>query len=232
MIPAINLRSRSDLARSCSAVHRQLSSLADAASSLQERLERLELEFLQLMQPLGLLNSMQAQSVCFGPGPKQLLESRRALREKARQGVESAKIVPQRNGAGVLHLDGKEVVRLSPELTALATVLTDREGKSTDEFVPWRTLPAVRSALGVLTHKEFSKKAVHQLIHRLKKALAEKGAKSFLFLRHVQPSIGLSFCVAAKRAGCDFAGYRKAVAGQFAGLRKSKKGQRIVPGRI
>ena len=98
--------------------------------------------------------------------------------------------------------------------------------------MPWRTLPEVRSALQALTGKEFSKKAVHQLIHRLKKALAERGQSRFLFLVMSNRQFGLSFCVAAKRAGRDFAGYRKAVAGQFAGVRKSKKGQRIVPRRI
>lgn len=182
MLPAFNPHSRSDLIRACRTVHRQLSSLVDAASSIQEQLEHLEWEYLQLMQKLGLLTSMQAQSTIVASGPKQPRESRQALQEKARQGVDSVKVVPQARGTGILFLNGKEVVRLSPELVALTTVLTNRAGDSPDELVPWRTLPEVRSTLQALTGKEFSKKAVHQLVHRLRKALATTKQNPFLIM--------------------------------------------------
>ena len=182
MIPAFSPHSRSDLIRLCGTVHRQLSSLVDAAASLQEHLERLEWEYLQLMQKLGLLTSMQARSVTVAPGPKQPRESRRALQEKALQGVDSVKVVSETRGAGILYLNDKEVVRLSPELAALTTVLTNRAGESPDELVPWRTLSEVRSALQALTGKVFSRKAVHQLVHRLRKALTVSKQNRFLVM--------------------------------------------------
>jgi hypothetical protein len=179
MTPQHNHLPLPELARQCAAFHKKLSCLVDDLSSLEERSGRLELEYLQLVEKMGMLPAVQACTALAGKAGTRSPDSRRMMQKKAAEGVGSLKLVAQAGGAVLAQLDGRAGMRLPPELAVLLAVLTEEGGGSPDHLVPWRSQETVKGAMLSRTGKKFSKKAVHQLVYRLRELLAAHGENRF-----------------------------------------------------
>ena len=179
MTPLPNHLPLPELVRLFAACLKELSTQVDIVASVEERLSRLELELLQMAEKMGILPAVQAQAALAG---KQSRDARRKMEMKAAEGVGSLKLVAQAGGAVLAQLDGRSGIRLPLELAALLAVLSAQSGSSPDHLVPWRSQETVKEAMLSRTGKKFSKKAVHQLVYRLREVLAAHGENRFFVM--------------------------------------------------
>jgi len=106
-------------------------------------------------------------------------ERRRLQKEQARHGAISMNIVPQADDHALLEIDGRPGVLLPQSLAALARVLTADGGAKADQFVGFKSFLAIQSALKEQTGKSLGKKAIKELVLRLRDLLETHGESRY-----------------------------------------------------
>jgi DNA-binding winged helix-turn-helix (wHTH) protein len=165
------------------AIFRQhLFKFVEDMSKAEERLDALYYDFCEIIKVLGIDLPATTKSTTCGIKRGQLTEHELGLKRRAAEGVTSVKLIPQADGSKIAHLDGDAGVSLTPSLAALLEVLAADKGKSPDHLVSWKALPEILEGLKIRTGKNFTKKAVRQLVHRLRNQLKHHGENHFYVL--------------------------------------------------
>jgi hypothetical protein len=151
-------------------------------SKAEERLDALYCDFCDIIKAFDFNLPDTTKSTRRRGAMEELSEQERILKWKAAEGAGAIKWIPQPDGSQIVHLDDGAGVPLTRNLTVLLEVLAADTGKSPDHLVSWKTLAEILDGLKSRTGKDFTKKAVRQLVLRLRKRLKRHGANHFYVL--------------------------------------------------
>ena len=131
------------------------------------------------------------------PAPPPLhkpLESSLLLELAAQSGVPKLEIKCLVTGEAMVRVDGGKAFRLSATLASLLAALSLDNGKDDGEFVGWKTMLEVIARLQKQLGRAFTPHAIHQLVSRLRMALAIRGGVN-PFLVQTHRELGLRFAL-------------------------------------
>lgn len=97
------------------------------------------------------------------------------LRHLAEAGAASLEIHPRPDGTADVRVDGGKQFNLPPNLADLMTALSIDNGAGDDGFVGWKTSKEIAEYLAKQSGKSVSKRAITQIVYRLRKELFDRG---------------------------------------------------------
>jgi DNA-binding response OmpR family regulator len=110
-------------------------------------------------------------------------------------GAFSVELDSRADGSAVVWIDGKEFT-LSPTLADLLVILYEDTGRSTDDFIGWKSINEIARLLKKKTGRQFTKHVVTQNVHRLRQELLKAGVDPDLV--QTNRRCGLRFAVRRK----------------------------------
>ncbi len=130
--------------------------------------------------------------------PRRRTERSFLLELAAESGVQKLEVTRLANGQASIQIDGGPAFKLPATLSALLAVLAADTAKADGNLVGWKPISAVIGQLEKTLGRPFTPHAIHQLVSRLRAALAIKGGVNpFLVQSHRQ--YGLRFALRRQR---------------------------------
>jgi len=173
---------------------REVEALRRALERAEERADSVAQHLAALQQSVG---RCQSQSPDAHPNPaphRPPSESSFLLKLAAQSGVQTLKIAQQPTGEASVWIDGANPFHLSLTLASLLSVLALAHPGTNDELVGWKSLAEVTEHLQKQLGRPFTPHAIHQLVSRLRSALAVSGGVN-PFLVQTHPKLGLRFAL-------------------------------------
>ncbi len=98
------------------------------------------------------------------------------------------------SGGALVLVNNDTKFKLSPTLGHFLQILTRDDGHADDALVRWKSFSEVAGALEAKLGRSFTKRAINQLVYRLRRTLRVRGALNESLVHH-HPQLGLRYAV-------------------------------------